>query len=157
MYKVLVTGSLGSGKTTLCNKICTKNIFHFPRPIYYISADILATHIRNKIFPISKNKLLWLLFYSPLKNRHWNQVEESIHPILTKNIERIINEHKKGTALIDAALEHVLPKNIIWNKKIKIPSKAIYPTVQMLKKYRKKDIKYIFEILKRQTNTQSLL
>lgn len=147
---VVVFGKMGSGKTTFCKKIIQKTLFSFPHPISYLSVDDLAKSIRDECFSYSNTQWKKLLFYHFQSKKNFNILEKIVHPILQKKIKHRVNSHKKGTLLIDIALDFLLPQNLVFHHRFLLPSKQLFPLFIFLKKQRKWSNSQIFELLRRQ-------
>ncbi|HLD48788.1 MAG TPA: dephospho-CoA kinase [archaeon] len=97
-----ITGSFGSGKTTIAKMLAKKGA-------YIIDADKIAKQVFEKkkkeikkaFFTADRKKIADIVFSDKVKLRKLNSL---IHPVVRKEINKIIAKNKKKAIVIDAAL-----------------------------------------------------
>lgn len=173
MDNYCIFGTMGSGKSIFCKRIILQKKYNssFSYPILWIEIDEVVhfwhsqKRIRDELYRIwkkngvisvkqneriSKNKILFFS-YSLQKKRAWKSLEILFHSLLRKFIQETIEKkkNKKGSILWDMALSDLFPKN----KKVQyihMPSKSVYETIFLLKKYRGVEMKKILFFLQKQ-------
>ncbi|MCL4321451.1 MAG: dephospho-CoA kinase [Deltaproteobacteria bacterium] len=113
MIKIGLTGSIGSGKTTVLNllkgygfltlnldleakKLLKKNTIEYKKIVAFFGKNIL-----NKDNEINKKILAEVIFSDPSKKK---ALENIIYPTLRTNINNILERSKKSTAIIEGAV-----------------------------------------------------
>lgn len=184
MKHIVITGKIGSGKTTLARQIIRHSSkYQLSKPVVHIEIDDIVRfwHTQNSVqlalkktwkkngvyinhvSPLSIQKFQILFKNTPPQTyRAWQCLEQLFHPLLSKFISKTIHktQNQKGTIVWDAALGFLFPKssgnkgNI---KHIHIGSSSLYKTLFLLRKYRNQSYKKSLFILKRQSmNTKRL-
>ena len=113
MIKIGLTGSIGSGKTTVLNllkgygfltlnldleakKLLKKNTIEYKKIVAFFGKNIL-----NKDNEINKKILAEVIFSDPSKKK---ALENIIYPTLRTNINNILERSKQPTAIIEGAV-----------------------------------------------------
>lgn len=113
MIKIGLTGSIGSGKTTVLNllkdygfltlnldleakKLLKKNTIEYKKIVAFFGKNIL-----NKDNGINKKILAEVIFSDPSKKK---ALENIIYPTLRTNINNILERSKQSTAIIEGAV-----------------------------------------------------
>ncbi len=113
MIKIGLTGSIGSGKTTVLNllkdygfltlnldfeakKLLKKNTIEYKKIVAFFGKNIL-----NKDNEINKKILAEVIFSDPSKKK---ALENIIYPTLRTNINNILERSKQSTAIIEGAV-----------------------------------------------------
>lgn len=163
MKVIFILGKIGSGKTTFLKKLQKINFLCFKKPLIFIEIDKIVKKIyENKFYEkelillskqygikINNTNKYKLLFHSTptIKKKSWKTITKFFDPIITSYIKKNIleNNKKKGTIIFDLALPNLIQKtlnNIFSNKIYILPSKKLYPSIFLLKKYRKLSYKH---------------
>ncbi len=113
MIKIGLTGSIGSGKTTILQllkgfgfltlsldleskKLLKKNTSEYKKIVAFFDKNIL-----NKDTEINKELLATIVFSDPLKKK---ALENIIYPALRRNIDDILKKSKKSVVIIEGAV-----------------------------------------------------
>ncbi len=175
MKKILFTGKIGSGKTSLLlkkrgfflTKIFSSGKFSLPLNIIFVD-DIgqksRISRISQEFFsrhPLfrnikTKNQLKKKLFLGNTfqKNRYWNLLEKILHPQIQEKIIFILKktEKQKGTIIFECPISEkiFLKKERLNFSKIFLSTSSQSKNFLQLRHFRKISVQEFFEFIKRQ-------